>query len=360
MHVPHLNFGTNISHWLSQSTLDRREMERYFTRDDVDRIASWGMDHIRLPVDFPLIENDGWPGNYSEEGLSWVDRAIDWCETAGLWCILDMHALPGHVFFKDYRDINTVFDPQSPTHKRAVDLWRMLARRYKGKMVVFEILNEPIAQKSEIWYDFAGKVHAAIRSEAPDRWIMVSGNDWGHVRSFSKLSLIKDDKTVYTFHFYEPFLFTHQNAPWVSFMKLLEGTKVPYPGPFDHSILDIKTGFPMDFGFMKNAPYGRQFVESILEPVIQFKNQNHVPVYCGEFGSLVWAPPNDRLLWYQDMVELFIQHGFGFANWDYKSDDFGIMNTAGTIDEKLLMVLQNAHTSAFRQAQRIALLSERL
>ncbi len=62
MHQPSLHFGTNISHWLSQSTLDRHEMGRYFTRDDCDRIASWGMDHIRLPVDFPLIENEGWPG----------------------------------------------------------------------------------------------------------------------------------------------------------------------------------------------------------------------------------------------------------------------------------------------------------
>ena len=34
MHQPSLHFGTNISHWLSQSTLDRHEMGRYFTRDD--------------------------------------------------------------------------------------------------------------------------------------------------------------------------------------------------------------------------------------------------------------------------------------------------------------------------------------
>ena len=342
MNSPSLHFGTNISHWLSQSTLDRQEMGRYFTRDDCNRIASWGMDHIRLPVDYPLIENEGWPGNYSEEGLGWIDRAIDWCEAAGLWCILDMHNLPGHVFFQEYRAINSIFDPQSPTSKRAMDLWRMLARRYTGKKVVFEILNEPIAKECAQWNDFARTVHAVIRSEAPDQWIMVSSNDWGHVNTFSRLSPIEDLRTVYTFHFYEPLLFTHQNAPWVSFMKMLEGIKVPYPGPFDHSILDIKTGFPMDFGFMKNAPYGRHFLESLLEPVIQFKNKNKVPVYCGEFGSVAWAPQEDRLHWYRDVVELFIKHGFGFANWDYKSDDFGIVGTSGVVDTKLLAVLKNA------------------
>jgi endoglucanase len=223
-----------------------------------------------------------------------------------------------------------------------MDLWRMLARRYTGKKVVFEILNEPIAKECAQWNDFARTVHAVIRSEAPDQWIMVSSNDWGHVNTFSRLSPIEDLRTVYTFHFYEPLLFTHQNAPWVSFMKMLEGIKVPYPGPFDHSILDIKTGFPMDFGFMKNAPYGRHFLESLLEPVIQFKNKNKVPVYCGEFGSVAWAPQEDRLHWYRDVVELFIKHGFGFANWDYKSDDFGIVGTSGVVDTKLLAVLKNA------------------
>jgi len=68
-------------------------------------------------------------------------------------------------------------------------------------------------------------------------------------------------------------------------------------------------------------------------------------VYCGEFGSVAWAPNDDRLRWYRDVVDLFVKHGFGFANWDYKSDDFGIVNTSGVVDTKLLAVLQNAHTS---------------
>jgi hypothetical protein len=342
MDSPSLHFGTNISHWLSQSTLDRQEMGRFFTREDVERIASWGMDHIRFPVDYPLIENEGWPGCYSEEGLSWVDRALDWCEAAGLWFILDMHVLPGHLFFMEYRGINTIFDPVSPTHKRAVDLWRMLAHRYKGRKIVFEILNEPTAQKNGLWNDFAARVHAAIRSEAMDRWIMVSGNDWGHVGSFTGLSPVKDDKTVYTFHFYEPLLFTHQNAPWVSFMKVLDGTKVPYPGPFDHPVMEIKSGFPLDFGFMKNAPYGLSFLESLLGPVLQFKEHHRVPVYCGEFGTVVWSPPDDRIAWYRDVVGLFSRYDIGFANWDYKSDDFGVVKTSGAVDTKLLTVLQNA------------------
>jgi hypothetical protein len=202
-----------------------------------------------------------------------------------------MHNLPGHVFFQDYRDINSVFDPASPTSKRAMDLWRMLARRYKGKKLVFEILNEPIARDSALWNDFARKIHAVIRSEAPDQWIMVSSNDWGHVNTFSRLSLIEDARTVYTFHFYEPLLFTHQNAPWVSFMKMLEGIKVPYPGPFDHSILDIKTGFPMDFGFMKKAHLtDANFSSPFWNPSFNSRTKTKFPCIAANSGRSPGRP----------------------------------------------------------------------
>jgi len=260
MAAPSLKFGTNISHWLSQSTLDRDIMKKVFTQADVQRIAGWGMDHIRLPVDFPLIENEGWPGKFSEEGLSWIDRAIDWCEASGLWCIVDMHVLPGHVFMYKYRAINSLFADRSPTFQRACDLWRMLARRYHGKKVVFEILNEPVAADSELWNTCCAALHAVIRHETSDQWIMVPSNEWDHTVNFVDLAHLDDNKTIYTFHFYEPHLFTHQNAWWIPYMEKLERASVPYPGPFNHPILGTSSGFPLEYDFMKKGPYGTDFM----------------------------------------------------------------------------------------------------
>ena len=340
--VPSLRFGTNISHWLSQSELDREAMKTFFTRGDTTTIADWGMDHIRLPVDYPLFENEGWPGHYSEEGLAWIDRALDWCEAEGLWCVLDMHILPGHVFFSECRNYNTLFDTASPAHRRGRDLWRMLARRYKGGKIVFEILNEPIARDCRVWNEFARTLHAAIREEAPDQWIMVPSNEWDHVRNFDSLHWFDDAKTLYTFHFYEPLLFTHQNAPWISWMARLGGDKVPYPGPFDHAILGIDSGFPLDLAFMNKAPYGPGFLESLLRPVLEFRAAHKAQVYCGEFGTVTFAPPEDRLRWYGDLCALFVKHRIGFANWDYKSDDFGIRDYSGNVNGRLLETLQKA------------------
>jgi len=340
--APSVRFGTNISHWISQSALDRDIMRTFFTRDDAATISRWGMDHIRLPVDYPLFESEGWPGHYSQEGLGWIDRALDWCEAEKLWCVLDMHVLPGHVFFAESRAHNAIFDPQSPARRRALEIWRMLARRYKGRKVVFEILNEPIAQDNDAWNELARSFHAAIRQEAPDQWIMVPSNEWDHVKNFSSLHFFEDARTLYTFHYYEPILFTHQNASWIPWMNQLAGAKVPYPGPFNHSILEIDSGFPLDLAFMRKAPYGAEFLESLLAPVLDFRSKHGAQVYCGEFGTVTFSPPEDRLRWYGDLCSIFARHGIGFANWDYKSDDFGIKDYSGKVNGRLLETLQRA------------------
>jgi len=342
MAAPSLKFGTNISHWLSQSTLDRDIMKKVFTQADVKLIADWGMDHIRLPVDYPLIENEGWPGKYSEEGLSWIDRALQWCEASGLWCILDMHVLPGHSFMAEYRTFNTLFAENSPTFRRACDIWRMLAKRYRNQRVVFETLNEPIAPDNKQWNRFAAILHASIRQENSEQWIIVPSNEWDHAVNFKDLSPIGDDTTIYTFHFYEPLLFTHQKAWWIPFMERLGDVSVPYPGPFDHPILNTFSGFPVELDFMKNGPYGTSFFESQLKPILDFVKKTGAMAYCGEFGCITLAPASDRLTWYDDLAHVLVKNGIGFANWDYKSEDFGIVDCNDTVNAGLLKILQDA------------------
>jgi hypothetical protein len=43
--------GTNISHWLSQSTNRGVERRTWFTKEDVAFLAGLGFDHLRIPID---------------------------------------------------------------------------------------------------------------------------------------------------------------------------------------------------------------------------------------------------------------------------------------------------------------------
>ena len=41
------------------------------------------------------------------------------------------------------------------------------------------------------------------------------------------------------------------------------------------------------------------------------------------------APKADRIRWYQDMLEIFDEHNVSWGNWNYKSDQFGIVGLDG-------------------------------
>lgn len=357
--TPSLRFGTNIGHWLSQSSLDRNYLAGFFTEADIEQIASWGMDHIRLPVDYALFEHDGAPLSFSEEGLSWIDRAVEWTRRAGLWMVLDMHCLPGHHFMVGGR-YNLIWDQDSPQHQRALAIWAMLARRYRGREhVVLEILNEPVARHDGEWNELAAKLHAVIRSHNPESWVMIPSNSWDNAGKFGVLKPVTDKRVIYTFHFYEPMLFTHQNASWVPQLAWLAERKAPYPGPLPKSLLE---GFPRSdlesvFKFLQikeearpmyrrmfEVPYGRDFLAGFFQPVLEFRDRVGAPVYCGEFGAIAHAPEEDRLRWYADMVSLCREYGIGMANWNYKSTSFGLVDSRtcaeGHVNESLLKILQ--------------------
>jgi len=338
--MPSVKFGTNIGHWLSQSKLDRAVMVRFFTDDDVKRIKGWGMDHIRLPVDYPLFASDSDRTVMSAEGLGWIDRAVEWTRDAGLTLVLDMHDLPGHSFMR--QDTNTIWTP-GPDREQAVAIWRTLARRYRDQPhVVFELLNEPVAPEGqdEQWHALARELIAAVRQENPDNWIMVGSNRWSNARTFATLPVFDDRRVIYTFHMYEPFLFTHQRASWATDEVRNVPGDVPYPGPIPFHLLHT-TGMIQALGWMADRPSGTAFLRRWLAPVFRFRDANRVPIYCGEFGVVSHAPALDRLRWYRDLVQLFREEAVNFSNWNYKSGNFGLVSSEGAVQEPLLAAVRD-------------------
>src|SRR5690348_1872665 len=70
--------GTNIAHWLSQSRTRGAERESFFTKKDVQFIASAGFDHFRLPVD----EEQLWDstGKRYDDAFKLLTNALDWAD----------------------------------------------------------------------------------------------------------------------------------------------------------------------------------------------------------------------------------------------------------------------------------------
>ena len=66
-----------------------------------------------------------------------------------------------------------------------------------------------------------------------------------------------------------------------------------------------------------------------MEKPLRKAQELGLPLYCGEFGVYEAAPEADRIRWYRDMLQIFEKHGVSWANWNYKSDQFGFVGLDG-------------------------------
>ena len=75
--------GVNLGGWFSQCDYSRERLDNFITEKDFAQIAAWGFDHVRIPIDYNLIQNRD--GSMIEEGLARIDRASEpWSSTTSL------------------------------------------------------------------------------------------------------------------------------------------------------------------------------------------------------------------------------------------------------------------------------------
>ena len=88
--------GINLGGWFSQCDHTKERYDGFIKESDIEKIGSWGLDHLRLPVDYNLVEDE--EGNYSEEGFAYIEKVLSWCGKYGLNMVLDLHKTFGYSF----------------------------------------------------------------------------------------------------------------------------------------------------------------------------------------------------------------------------------------------------------------------
>ncbi len=321
--------GINLGGWLSQCvSYDREHFDTFITEKDIERIASWGLDHVRLPIDYDVIEDEN--GNDIEEGFAHIDKCVEWCKKYGLNIMLDVHKTFGYMF-----DTNEVSDPDrffydEELQNRFIDLWQKLATRY-GKfqdMMAYELLNEVVnPDVAEIWNGIAKRTIIEIRKIIPEAYIVVGGVCYNNVTAIPLLDPPYDDKIVYNFHCYDPVAFTHQKAYWVEGMT--DDFEVDYPGDLEELRAKSRTLPAAHAGAIYEdclTCMGPGFFEMLFKPAVETAEKYNVPVYCGEYGVIDQAPLADSVRWMQDIHSVFEKCGIGRALWNYKNKDFGLVD----------------------------------
>ena len=107
--------------------------KNHFTKRDVDSLAAWGFNSIRLPMHYNLmtlpIEDEPIAGQQTwiEEGFTIIDNLLEWARPHNMYVILDMHAAPGgqgyNADISDYDSTKPSLWESKPNQDKLVALW---------------------------------------------------------------------------------------------------------------------------------------------------------------------------------------------------------------------------------------------
>jgi endoglucanase len=307
--------GVNLTGWFQASTA-RQIQFRKFTKKDFVEIKSLGCDVIRLPINLHGM-TAGAPDYIIDPLLfSFLDSVVNWAEELQLYLLIDNHS----------------FDPSSNTspdiNLTLNKVWPQLAEHYKNRSnyIMYEVLNEPHGITNQLWGSIQQQAIDAIRTKDTKHTIIVGPSGFNSYNDLAQMPIYSDNNLIYTFHFYDPFMFTHQGASWnTPSMVSLSGVPFPYNAAEMPACPTALLGSWVESA-LKNYPADGTVakVKSLIDIAVNFKTAHNVNLFCGEFG--VYIPNSDtadRVFWYKTVKDYLEEKSIPWTIWDYKGS-FGL------------------------------------
>lgn len=309
-----LKRGVNLTGWFEKGSAT--QILNQYVKSDFENLLMLGCDHIRLPIHMFNMTGDGPDYTINPLLFTLLDQPVDWAEELGLQLILDNHS----------------FDPAIDTDPAILDqlisVWQQMAEHYKNRstLIYYEILNEPHEINSAVWCDMQQQAIDAIRAIDTTHTLIIGPVEWNGYGYLSFMPEYSDDKLIYTFHFYDPFLFTHQGATWTD-PSLIELAHVPFPYEASRmpDLPNALTGTWVENNYNSYPEDGNvDYIQSKLDVAIAFGTERQVPLYCGEFGAYQEGNTSeDRARWIQAVRTILENNDIAWGMWSY-SGGFGL------------------------------------
>ena len=302
--------GVNLTGWLQAASPQEVQFSK-FGRDDLLDIQRLGCDVVRLPINLQGMTSG--PPSYRIDPLlyAFLDPIAAWADELGLHLILDNHS----------------FDPSVDTSPQVgqvlVPVWRQLAAHFADHpaQLYYEVLSEPHGIADTTWNRIQGEVIEAIRQVDQRHAIVVGPAAWNSYHNLRQMPFYADDNLIYTFHFYDPFVFTHQGASWI-FPSMVPLAGVPFPydparmPAIPPSLMGSWVGSELD-NYPNEGTVER--VQALLDIAADFKAERGVPLFCGEWGVYMPNSDNrDRVFWYEVVRRHLEERGIGWTIWNYR------------------------------------------
>jgi endoglucanase len=236
-----------------------------------DDYKAAGFKHVRIPIRWDNHTEKTYPYTIDSSFLDRVEQIVNWSLSRDLITIINSH------------HDTWVMEDYNGNIERLEAIWRQVSERFKSKTgnLLFEVLNEPNGNITDGQInDMNQRILDIIRVKNPDRKVIVGAGFWNSWRSLVyNLKLPNDPNLIATFHYYDPYAFTHE----------LTGT----------------WGTEADKAEVRKA----------FDAVKEWSVKNNTPVYLGEYGAKVEAD-SSRLVWYDFISDIAEKYGFAYAVWD--------------------------------------------
>jgi endoglucanase len=344
--------GVAFTWWFQLSEDDDEEPDvsdnhflNYIPDEELQYVHGVGFTHVRLPIDPEVILLD-WrdPGRLDPHRLALLKGAVERITAHDLAVILDIHD-QWMVFGDD--GISGADEQQA-----FADFWQQVASYFSDanpELVFFEVLNEPVPDEPSDWTPIQENAVRIIREAAPEHTIIVGGPDWNSIDGLTSLEPLDDTNVVYNFHFYEPFIFTHQGADWLETVVRLHD--IPYPST------EGRCGELPAFGdeaadelarrYCTSDVWDAQRIEQRIREAAEWAARWNLRLTCNEFGAMQLVTPlDDRLQWFTDVRRALEEHDIGWNVWGFDNgfafDFYPGWNTL-PLDEGLLRALGLAY-----------------
>ena len=276
---------------------------------DFECLKDMDVEVVRLACYFPYLMEPSFTGKISETILKKIDEFCDWAEENHIYLIIDNHGMGG-------ADYETKTVKQLEEHLSI--LWPVLAKRYAGRSeyIMYEILNEPADPiTTSQWQKVQQNIIDSIRQYDTKHTIIVTGSHWSAIDQLMQLKPFKDPNLIYTFHFYEPNLFTQQDESFSEELKNTDGI----PFPYDKSRMpkakakdgtwfkEVWTSYPQE-GTEK-------FLEGRIKKISDWAKKNNVNIFCGELGSGNTVKHSDRVVYNQFVTSMMQKYEIPYCVW---------------------------------------------
>ncbi|KMQ51939.1 Endo-1,4-beta-glucanase [Chitinispirillum alkaliphilum] len=323
----YLTKGVNLTNWL--------EVDVPFTGEYVydgariDKFASQGFKGIRLPIDLDkwVINRDDViagtePFTLDSTLFEIIDSLLLWTNRNNMSLTIDYHQYDGSL------NRNTVIDPGY--RAMAANCWKAVAyfcATIDRDDIFFELTNEPGIYDdvpNDQWRILAQEMLDSIRKVNTRHTVIYGESRWYDIEVLVQNTPFAPDdgNIIYAFHFYEPFIFTHQGASWAEGLEHSKNTHFPYSKDSwstELSHFGISDAAPQWVKSQFQEYYRHGNKNAMMNKIIPAKNwaiEHNVAIICNEFGAYqVQADQNSLVNYFTAIIDIFSELDIPWAVW---------------------------------------------